>query len=59
MPSARVDASTGVTRGGQPAQHLSADISGVSQLTLNVGDAGDGNGHDNADWGNAELMCAS
>ena len=50
-------ASTGVMRGGQPAQHLSADISGVSQLTLNVGDAGDGNGHDNADWANAELMC--
>ena len=52
-------ASTGVMRGGQPAQHLSANISGVSQLTLNVGDAGDGNGHDNADWGDAELMCPS
>jgi beta-galactosidase GanA len=52
-------ASTGVTRGGQPAQHLTANISGVSQLTLNVGDAGDGNGHDNADWGDAELMCPS
>ena len=36
-------ASTGVMRGGQPAQHLSANLSGVSQLTLNVGDAGDGN----------------
>jgi hypothetical protein len=23
----------------------------------NLGDAGDGNGHDNADWSNAELMC--
>jgi NPCBM/NEW2 domain-containing protein/beta-galactosidase-like protein/alpha-galactosidase-like protein len=52
-------ASTGVMRGGQPAQHLSANVSGVSQLTLNVGDAGDGNGHDNGDWGGAELMCAS
>jgi hypothetical protein len=41
-------ASTGVMKGGQPAQHLSADVSGVSQLTLNVDDAGDGNGHDNA-----------
>jgi hypothetical protein len=50
---------TGVMRGGQPAQHLTANISGVSQLTLNVGDGGDGNGHDNADWGGAELMCAS
>jgi NPCBM/NEW2 domain len=52
-------ASTGVMRGGQPAQHLTANIAGVSQLTLNVGDAGDGNGHDNADWGDAQLMCST
>jgi beta-galactosidase GanA len=52
-------ASTGVMRGGQPAQHLSADITGVSQLTLDVGDAGDGIGHDNGDWGDAQLMCPS
>jgi hypothetical protein len=52
-------ASTGVMRGGQPAQHLTADITGVSQLTLDAGDAGDGIGHDNADWGDAQLMCAS
>ena len=52
-------ASTGVMRGGQPAQHLTANVTGVSQLTLNVGDAGDGIGHDNGDWGDAELMCAS
>ncbi|MFZ1996936.1 MAG: NPCBM/NEW2 domain-containing protein, partial [Solirubrobacteraceae bacterium] len=51
-------ASTGVMRGGQPAQHLSANVTGVSQLTLDVGDAGDGVGHDNADWGGAELMCS-
>jgi hypothetical protein len=50
-------ASTGVMRGGQPAQHLSAGLAGVSQLTLDVGDAGDGIGHDNGDWGDAELMC--
>lgn len=50
-------ASTGVIRGGQPAQHLTADITGAKQLELDVGDAGDGNGHDNVDWGNAELMC--
>ena len=51
-------ASTGVMRGGQPAQFLTANIAGASQLTLNVGDAGDGIGHDNGDWGDAELMCA-
>ena len=52
-------ASTGVMRGGQPAQHLTANVTGVSQLTLDVGDAGDGIGHDNGDWGDAKLMCAS
>ncbi len=51
-------ASTGVMRGGQAAQHLTANVTGVSQLTLDVGDAGDGIGHDNGDWADAELMCA-
>lgn len=51
-------ASTGVMRGGQPAQNLTATIAGASQLRLDVGDAGDGVGHDNADWGGAELMCS-
>ena len=46
-------------RGGQPAQYLTANVSGAHQLTLDVGDAGDGIGHDNGDWGDAELMCAS
>ncbi|MGE5291882.1 MAG: beta-galactosidase [Micromonosporaceae bacterium] len=52
-------ASTGVMRGGQPTQHLTADITGVKTLTLNVGDAGDGIGHDNADWAGAQLMCSN
>ncbi|HET8980271.1 MAG TPA: beta-galactosidase [Solirubrobacteraceae bacterium] len=52
-------AATGVMRGGQPAQFLSASVAGAKQLTLNVGDAGDGIGHDNADWGDAELHCSS
>jgi Glycosyl hydrolases family 35/NPCBM/NEW2 domain/NPCBM-associated, NEW3 domain of alpha-galactosidase len=50
-------AQTGVVRGGQPAQHLTANVTGAHLLTLNVGDAGDGNGHDNADWAGAELHC--
>jgi hypothetical protein len=52
-------ASTGVMRGAQPAQYLTTNIAGHSQLTPDVGDAGDGIGHDNADWGDAELMCSS
>ncbi|HEY3088090.1 MAG TPA: NPCBM/NEW2 domain-containing protein [Jatrophihabitantaceae bacterium] len=51
-------AQTGVLRGGQPAQHLTADVTGAHLLTLNVGDAGDGNGHDNADWADAQLKCS-
>ncbi|HEY7048136.1 MAG TPA: beta galactosidase jelly roll domain-containing protein, partial [Jatrophihabitantaceae bacterium] len=54
-----VAAQTGVLRGGQPVQHLSVDLTGVHLLTLNVGDGGDGNGHDNADWAGAELHCAA
>ncbi len=50
-------AQTGVLRGGGGTQHLSADVTGVQQLTLDVGDAGDGNGHDNADWADAQLTC--
>nr|WP_277348492.1 beta-galactosidase [Planctomonas sp. JC2975] len=36
---------------------LSVDITGVHVLTLTVGDAGDGNGHDNADWADAKFEC--
>jgi hypothetical protein len=54
----QVVASTGVMRGGQPAQHLAADVTGAGTLTLDAGDAGDGNGHDNADWADAQLICA-
>lgn len=50
-------ASTGVMTGTSAVQHLSADVTGVQQLTLQVGDAGDGNGHDNADWAGARLIC--
>ena len=51
-------ASTGKITGTSPVTHLTANISGASTLTLQVGDAGDGNGHDNADWAGAQLHCA-
>ena len=50
-------AGTGVMRGNDPVQHLSADLTGVQTLTLTVGDAGDGVGHDNGDWGGAQVLC--
>jgi hypothetical protein len=31
----------------------------VHELVLQVGDAGDGVGHDNADWADAQLTCTS
>jgi hypothetical protein len=52
-------ASTGVMTGTTAAQHLTADVTGVHELVLQVGDAGDGVGHDNADWANAQLTCTS
>ncbi|HEX4697885.1 MAG TPA: NPCBM/NEW2 domain-containing protein [Actinomycetes bacterium] len=50
---------TPVVPGGQAATHLSVDVTGGHTLTLDVGDAGDGVGHDNGDWGGAELFQCS
>ncbi|HZC74220.1 MAG TPA: beta-galactosidase [Jatrophihabitans sp.] len=52
-----VVASTGVLRGRQAAVPINVDVTGVHQLTLNAGDAGDGIGHDNADWADAHFGC--
>jgi hypothetical protein len=51
-------AGTGVMHGNDPVQHLSADLTGVRTLELQVGDAGDGVGHDNGDWGGAQILCS-
>jgi hypothetical protein len=52
-------AGTGTMTGGQAAQHLSADLTGAQTLSLLVGDAGDGIGHDNGDWGDAQIHCTA
>ncbi|HZX06403.1 NPCBM/NEW2 domain-containing protein [Kribbella sp.] len=36
---------------------LDVDVTGVQYLTLAVGDAGDSNAHDHADWADAKLEC--
>ncbi|MFG3503869.1 endo-alpha-N-acetylgalactosaminidase family protein [Streptomyces sp. NPDC047821] len=36
---------------------LNADVTGASYVDLVVGDGGDGNGNDHADWGNARFHC--
>ena len=40
-----------------PAQALGADISGVTTLTLRVGDGGDGTQNDRASWADARVRC--
>ncbi|SCE41641.1 Glycosyl hydrolase family 59, partial [Streptomyces sp. DvalAA-14] len=51
-------AATGTVRGGDPAQQIGADLTGVQTLDLVVGDAGDGNAYDHGDWAAPELTCS-
>ncbi len=52
-------ATTPVIKGGDPAQKITADLTGVQLLDLVVGDAGDGNGYDHGDWAAPTLTCRS
>ncbi|MGN5632338.1 NPCBM/NEW2 domain-containing protein [Streptomyces sp. AC154] len=52
-------ATTETVKGGDPAQQISADVTGVQMLDLVVGDAGDGNAYDHGDWAMPELTCSS
>ncbi|NBE50876.1 endo-alpha-N-acetylgalactosaminidase family protein [Streptomyces boluensis] len=46
-----------VLRATDPAHSLTADVTGAKYVELLVGDGGDGNGNDHADWGNARFHC--
>ena len=46
---------SGVMRAGEAAKECSVNLKGVKTLTLKVGDAGDGNIFDHADWANAKF----
>jgi alpha-galactosidase len=50
---------SGVMRAGTEAKACEADVSGVRQLTLKVGDAEDGNNDDFADWADARFETTS
>jgi hypothetical protein len=50
---------TPTLRGSSPSAAVDVDVSGVQQLDLMIGDAGDGNGNDHADWAGARLTCDS
>jgi beta-galactosidase len=46
---------SGVMKHGQPAKHVDLDVTGMNEMRLVVGDAGDGSGGDHADWANAAV----
>ncbi|SEC41618.1 endo-alpha-N-acetylgalactosaminidase [Streptomyces sp. TLI_105] len=48
-----------VLKAADPAWSLTADVTGASYVDLVVGDGGDGNGNDHADWGSARFHCGS
>ncbi len=47
--------SSGILKRGDPAKPVEADLTGVKQLQLRVGDAGDGLENDHADWADAKI----
>ncbi|MGW2559988.1 endo-alpha-N-acetylgalactosaminidase family protein [Streptomyces sp. NPDC001514] len=47
-----------VLKAADAAWSLSADVTGAKYVELVVGDGGDGNGNDHADWGSARFHCA-
>jgi beta-galactosidase GanA len=51
-------AETPALTGSSPSAALDVDLTGIRQLDLMIGDAGDGNGLDHADWAEARLSCA-
>ncbi|MGP3634788.1 endo-alpha-N-acetylgalactosaminidase family protein [Streptomyces sp. 24-1644] len=48
-----------VLRAADTAWTLTADVTGAKYVDLVVGDGGDGNGNDHADWGSARFHCGS
>jgi alpha-galactosidase len=47
---------SGVMKSGEPAKPVEVDLTGVKQLVLLVGDAGDGLDFDHADWAEARFV---
>jgi hypothetical protein len=44
--------------GGQSAEHVTLDVTGVNYVILYADDNG-GNGADHSDWAGAQVTCAS
>ncbi|MFC9270822.1 endo-alpha-N-acetylgalactosaminidase family protein [Streptomyces zhihengii] len=50
-------AASPVLTAADAARPLTADVTGARYVELVVGDGGDGNGNDHADWGSARFHC--
>ncbi len=50
---------SGVMKAGNAAKECAVDLAGVKSLVLKVGDAGDGNSWDHADWADAKFETAT
>ena len=48
-----------VLRGGYAARRVEVETGNVQTLDLHVGDGGDGQGYDHADWADAQVVTAS
>lgn len=49
---------TDVLKRDSPTKSLDVDVTGVKYLDLVVGDGGDGNENDHADWADAAFSCS-
>jgi len=50
---------SGVVSNSSPTVHINVSVAGVQQLTLLVGDGGDGIDYDHADWAGARLIAGA
>jgi hypothetical protein len=48
---------TGIVQSHQAAKSISVNVTGKGELRLWIGNGGDGNDFDHADWADAKLDC--
>jgi beta-galactosidase len=58
LADGRAVVATGVLTGSSASVPLDVDVSGAQRVDLLIGDAGNGNGSDHADWADAQLICS-
>ncbi|MFC1404100.1 MULTISPECIES: beta-galactosidase [Streptacidiphilus] len=58
LADGRTLVTTPVLKGGGATVSIDVDTTGAQLLDLVVGDGGDGNGNDHADWADAKVVCS-